>query len=264
MTFTYHPKPVVGMIHLLALPGAPRYGDSLDLVAERALLDAKALVEGGCHALMMENFGDTPFHPARIDAAVVACMTSVACEIKRHHSLPLGINILRNDGLSALAVAVAARANFIRVNVLTGARVTDQGIVQGIAYELLRDRKRLGAQNIQILADVDVKHSAALAPRPISDEVQDLIKRGMADAVIVSGSGTGAAVDLNKLAEVKKSAGQSPVLIGSGATKETIASLALHASGFIVGSAFKADGDPTKAVELKKVQEFMASYRRLS
>ncbi|MEN9834627.1 MAG: putative sgc region protein SgcQ [Pseudomonadota bacterium] len=256
-------KPIIGMIHLGALPGAPRAHSGFDEVVGRALEDAETLAAGGCHALMMENFGDIPFLPGRVSATVVAAMTKVAVEVKRKVTLPLGINVLRNDGVSALAVALAAGADFIRVNVLTGARVTDQGVIGGIADVLLREQAATGANKVRILADVDVKHSAPLAARPLADEVKDTILRGLADAVIVSGSGTGAAVDINKLKLVRDAAQRAPVLIGSGVSLDTIEGLMPYASGFIVGTSLKKDGRPENKVELKRVQELLARHKAL-
>lgn len=253
-------KPIIGMVHLAPLPGAPLATDTIDMVIERALADAQALAAGGCHALMMENFGDVPFFPGRVPATVVAAMTRVAVEIKRQTRLPLGINVLRNDGLSALAIAVASGAEFIRVNVLTGARVTDQGVIQGIAHDLLRERAQLGAESVAILADVDVKHSAPLAARPLADEVKDAIVRGLADGLVVSGAGTGAATDPAKVAEVKRASGSHPVFIGSGVTAETLKALKQHADGFIVGTALKVDGRPTSAVDVAKVKALLAAH----
>ncbi len=256
-------KPIIGMIHLGALPGAPRAHSGFDEVVGRALEDAETLAAGGCHALMMENFGDIPFLPGRVSATVVAAMTKVAVEVKRKVTLPLGINVLRNDGVSALAIALAAGADFIRVNVLTGARVTDQGVIGGIADVLLREQAATGANKVRILADVDVKHSAPLAARPLADEVKDTILRGLADAVIVSGSGTGAAVDINKLKLVRDAAQRAPVLIGSGVSLDTIEGLMPYASGFIVGTSLKKDGRPENKVELKRVQELLARHKAL-
>jgi membrane complex biogenesis BtpA family protein len=213
---------------------------------------------------MLENFGDAPFYPDDVPPGVIAAMTRVALEVRRAFSGVLGINVLRNDGRAALAIAAAVGAQMIRVNVLTGARVTDQGLVVGRAHELLRERRALGADGIAILADVDVKHSAALAPRPIADEVKDTVGRGLADAVIVSGGGTGAAVDLTKLAAVKAAAGRTPVLIGSGATAESLAALAVSADGFIVGTALERDGIPGEVVEVERVRRVMAAQRLIS
>src|SRR5687767_9363147 len=165
-------KPVIGMLHLAALPGSPLYGGSLAAVREAVLRDTERLAEGGVNGLMIENFGDTPFFPGRVPAHVVAHLTAIAVEVRQAvPNLPLGINVLRNDGLSALAIAHAVGAAYVRVNVLCGARVADQGLLQGIAHELLRLRAELKADDIKIFADVDVKHSAPLAERPIADEV---------------------------------------------------------------------------------------------
>jgi membrane complex biogenesis BtpA family protein len=159
--------PVIGMLHLAALPGSPRNSLPLTAIRDQALRDTEALVSGGVHGLMLENFGDTPFLPGPVAAATIAQMTWLLGEIKRSFSVPCGVNVLRNDGVAALAVAAAGGGEFIRVNVLTGARVTDQGIIQGIAHDLLRERRRLQADGIQIWADVNVKHSAPLASRPV-------------------------------------------------------------------------------------------------
>jgi membrane complex biogenesis BtpA family protein len=250
-------KPVIGMVHLLPLPGSPQYAGDLRAVHEAALRDAGALAEGGVHGLMLENFGDVPFYPGRVPAYVVSHMTAIAQAVRSRFDLPLGINVLRNDGQSALAVAQAANAQFIRVNVLCGARVADQGILQGIAHDLLRDRTTLGAEGIKILADVDVKHSAPLADRPLADEIEDTIHRGLADALIITGSGTGKATALEKVRAAKSAAQSTPVFIGSGITPATISEYLPLADGFIIGSAFKQEGLATNPVEPGRVRALM-------
>ncbi len=251
-------KTVIGMLHLAALPGSPRFNGDLPAIRQRLVQDADALVNGGVHALMIENFGDVPFYPAQVPPHIVAHMTSLACDIRRRFAqVPLGINVLRNDARSALAVAQAAGAEFIRVNVLCGARVADQGILHGVAHDLLRDRAMLRADRIRIFADVDVKHSAPLANRPIADEVDDTIVRGLADALIVSGAGTGKATELGKVKSVKASAGRIPVFVGSGITTESIGNYLPYVDGFIVGSAFKEDGIASQPVEIERVHSLM-------
>jgi uncharacterized protein len=251
-------KVVIGMLHLPALPGSPGFGGDIRTVRDAMLRDADLLIAGGVRSLMLENFGDIPFYPGRVPVSVTAHMTALAIEIrKRFAGISLGINVLRNDGLSALAIADASQANFIRVNVLCGARVTDQGILQGIAHDLLRERAQIKAGAIRILADVDVKHSAALASRSIMDETEDTIHRGLADAVIVSGSGTGKPTDLAKVRAVKTAAGSTPVYVGSGVTAETLGSFLPYADGFVVGTAFKTDGIATGAVDADRVSAFM-------
>jgi membrane complex biogenesis BtpA family protein len=224
--------------------------------------DAAALVEGGVDGLMLENFGDTPFYPERVPPEVVACMTRVAREVRQRFDAPLGVNVLRNDGCAAIAVAHAAGAAFVRVNVLCGARLTDQGLIHGVAHGLLRQRALLNATDIRILADVNVKHSVPLGPpQPVRQEVTDVIERGGADAVIVSGAGTGEATDAAELAEVKEAAGQTPVLVGSGVTAETIRALLAHADGAIVGTWLKVDSVTTNPIDPKRVAELMAAVR---
>ena len=253
-------KPVIGMLHLAPLPASPLYGGSLSAVREAVLRDAHLLAEGGVHGLMIENFGDTPFFPGRVPAHVVAHMTAIAADVRRAvPDLPLGINVLRNDGLSALAVAHAVGAEYIRVNVLCGARVADQGLLQGIAHDLLRLRAELKAQAIKIFADVDVKHSAPLAQRPVADEVDDTLHRGLANALIVSGAGTGKPTDPEEVKLVKSAAKAAPVLLGSGAVPQTLPALSPHADGFIVGTYFKMDGGSTNAVDPKRVKQLLAA-----
>jgi membrane complex biogenesis BtpA family protein len=248
-------KPIIGMLHAPPLPGAPRYAGSWPDILNHVLWDADELVSGGIHGLILENYGDAPFFPRRVPPHVTASLTALAVAVKTRFNVPLGINVLRNDGQSALGIAVAAGAQFIRVNVLCGARVTDQGLIEAVAYDLLRERRALGADSIRILADVNVKHSAPLAPRSVADEVEDLLTRGGADAVIVTGAATGQAVDLVELQQVQQAvAGRAPVLVGSGVCASNIASLRPYADAFIVGSSLKHDSRPENPVDAQRVK----------
>jgi membrane complex biogenesis BtpA family protein len=231
-------------------------------VVAAAVRDAEGLAEGGVDAVMVENFCDVPFYPRRVPAVTVAAMTAALAEVRRRVSLPLGVNVLRNDGCSAMAIAATVGAGFIRVNVLVGARVTDQGLINGIAHDLLRLRRQCAADSVRILADVNVKHSAPTAARPLEDEVRDLIHRGGADAVIVSGRGTGQRTDVSELATVKAAAGECPVIVGSGVRAETVRDYHAHADGFIVGTALKHGGDVAAPVDADRVRQFMAALGR--
>lgn len=254
---------LIGMLHVPPLPGSPQATLSYSAIRDFVMRDAEALVEGGITNLMIENFGDTPFFPGTVPAHTVAHLTAIAHEVaSRFPNAEIGLNVLRNDGCSALAIAAASGASFIRVNVLCGARLTDQGIIQGIAHDLLRLRKNLAAEDVAILADVDVKHSAALAERPLADEIEDAIKRGHADAIIVSGNATGASVDVRQLTEAVAIAGSTPVIIGSGATADSISDFRDQAAGFIVGTAVKSGGDVHKPVDPARVREVVSSIGR--
>lgn len=255
--------PVVGMVHLPPLPGSPGYrGDWLGLIAA-AVRDAKALAAGGIDGIMIENFGDVPFYKDQVPAETVAATTRAAGAVRDAVDVPIGINVLRNDGLSALGVAVAVDASFIRVNVLSGAAVTDQGVIEGRAAEIARLRQRLAAQSIRVFADVRVKHAAPLAERPIDDEVEELLHRAGADAVIASGTGTGKPTDLEHLACVKQAAGKSAVFVGSGAGLESAAELLGVADGLIVGTALKEAGRVDRPVDPKRVEALIQLVRGL-
>jgi membrane complex biogenesis BtpA family protein len=253
---------LVGVIHLPPLVGSPRASLSARECAQRAAEDARVLADAGFDLAMVENFGDAPFFAGSVPAATVAAMTACA-EAIRHAvpALPLGINVLRNDADSALAIAVATGARCIRVNVLTGARVTDQGIIEGKAASLFRARRALGAESVEIWADVDVKHSAPLAPRALPQEVADLVSRSLAAAVLVTGEGTGKTVDLPKLAQVHAATrGRVPVLVASGATTESLPALARSCDGVIVGSTLRADGVAGGAIDPARAAMFSRAF----
>ena len=245
------------MVHLPALPGSPMYAGSFDRVLDAAAADATALAEGGADAIMMENFFDVPFFKDGVPPSTIASMTAAAGRVKEAApDLPIGINVLRNDGRAAIAIAAAVGAEFVRINVLTAARVTDQGIIEGDAANVLRDRAMLRADHVQIWADVDVKHSAPLAKRPMAEEIADTLHRGRASALIVSGGGTGQATDADHVRDVVEASGTAPVFIGSGATAETVGDFP-GAAGFIVGTSLKDTPHlPTGRVRADKVAAF--------
>ncbi len=221
-----------------------------------AFRDAAALSEGGVDALLIENYGDTPFFPRRTPPHTLAIIATIAAEIRSRYALPLGINVLRNDGMGAIAIASAVEAAFIRVNVYTGARLTDQGIIQGEAHRLLRYRSQL-ASRVCVFADVAVKHSAPIAERPLSAEVEDTVSRGRADAIIVSGIATGQQTAVADLEEAKLAAGSAPVFAGSGITVGNVADIPRIADGIIVGTALKEGGVTANPVDPSRVREFM-------
>lgn len=252
-------KRLVGVIHLPPLPGSPRSTESAAACAKLAGADARILAEAGYDAIIVENFGDTPFFATKVPPITIAAMTACALAAKEAGAL-LGINVLRNDAEAALAVAIATEAAFVRINVHTGARVTDQGLVQGEAATTLRMRRALGS-DVAIWADVDVKHSAPLGPaRPLVQEVEDLTKRGMAEVVLVTGEGTGKGVDHEKLAAVKR-ATDKPVLVASGATLDTLAALSKISDGVIVGSALRKGGIPGGPIDRDLAKRFADAFR---
>lgn len=259
-------RPVVGMVHLAPLPGAPGYDDGdRPAVREAALRDLRRLDAGGVDAVMVENFGDAPFYADDVPKHVVASMAALVRDLRRETDLPLGVNVLRNDAEAAVSVAAAAGADFVRVNVHAGARLTDQGVVEGQAAETVRLRGRLDAADVSILADVDVKHSAALAERPLGEAVAELLERGHADGVVASGAGTGHETDrdhLRAVVDARDDLGvDAPVFVGSGVTQETVTETLALADGAIVGTALKEHGETTAPVDEARVRELVDAAR---
>ncbi|MFB6266673.1 MAG: BtpA/SgcQ family protein [Halodesulfurarchaeum sp.] len=252
---------VIGMVHLDPLPGSPRHGETREAIRERALSDARTLEEEGVDGVLMENFGDTPYHPDSVPKHVVAELTAIGRALQDALTVPLGVNVLRNDAVAALSVAAAVEADFIRVNVHTGVRVTDQGILEGSAHETLRLRDRLSA-DVDIWADVDVKHSTAIGDRPLSERIDDLVTRGLADAVIVSGSRTGSPPSTDTLSEARAALGDPgtvPLVVGSGVTPETARPLLDIADGAIVGTSLEEGGDPGSPVSPERVSALLSA-----
>ena len=250
-------SPVVGMVHLPPLPGSPGFDGDRDRIDERALADARALAEGGADAVLVENFGDAPFYPDDVPKHVVASMTAAVRRVCDAVSLPVGVNVLRNDAAAAVSVAAATGADFVRVNVHSGAAVTDQGVIEGTAHETVRLRERLDA-DVSILADVDVKHAAALGDRPVAERVRDVVERERADGVVVSGAGTGEPTPEERLREAREALASldrdAPLFVGSGVTAETAAATLSAADGAIVGTAMKEGGETTAPVDPDRVR----------
>src|SRR5215468_7306664 len=247
--------PIIGCVHLMALPGAPLYGGSMSAVYDKAIEEAGILLDGGVDGLIIENFRDTPYYPKRVPVETVAALSAVARELKRRVVCPIGLNVLRNDGEAALAIATAVGASFIRVNVHCGAVVSEQGIIEGAAHETLRLRSALRS-GVLIFADIAVKHARPLVDRGLVTETKDVVERGCADAVIVSGERTGSETPAKVVQEVRR-ATKAPLLIGSGATPENIGTIFDSVNGMIVGSYFKNAGQANNFVEPLRVKAFM-------
>ncbi len=232
---------LIGVVHLEALPGAPRNRFSIEEIEALAVRDAEAWETGGADRVLIENFGDTPFFPGRVPPETVAAMSRIGVAVGRAIGLRIGFNVLRNDAEAALALCEACGGSFLRVNVLTHAYVTDQGILSGRAHLLARKRKELGS-TATIFADILVKHAAPLAPLDIAPAARDLLARGGADALIITGTGTGQPTDPAFARTVRDAIGPAEKLyVGSGTTPDTAGALLPFVDGFIVGTYAKRD-----------------------
>ena len=252
--------PVVGMVHLPPLSGAPDFDGDRAAIRDRALEDARRLEAGGIDGLIVENFGDAPFYPDDVPKHVVAEMTALVTGLTNAVDVPVGVNVLRNDADAALSIAAATNADFVRINVHVGTAATDQGVLEGQAHDTLRLREQLDA-DVAILADVHVKHATPVGETAIEQTALETAERGRADGVVVSGVGTGSETALEDVERVSSALGETatddptPVFVGSGVTSETVGDcLEAGANGVIVGTATKEGGETTNPVSLERVE----------
>ncbi len=253
-------RPVIGVVHLSPLPTSARWQGKLQEVIARAEQEATALAAGGVDGIIIENFFDAPFTKDCVDPAVVSSMTLIVDRLKGMVMLPIGINVLRNDAKSAMAIATCTDVQFIRVNVLTGIMATDQGLIEGKAHELLKYRRELGSK-VAILADVLVKHARPLSTPNLTTAVKDTIERGLADGVILSGWATGSPPTQEDLELASAAAGDTPVFIGSGANWENVAQLMQAADGVIVSSSLKRYGKISETIDPIRVSQFVEAAK---
>ena len=253
--------PLIGVVHLGPLPGSPRYGGSLEPIIDAARRDALAYAAGRASGLIVENFHDVPFHRSRVEPTVVAAMTLAVEAVRRTVPLPLGVNVLRNDATSALAIAAVTGCGFIRVNMHSGAFVADQGIIQSAADETLRTRAALRAEAVGIWADVLVKHAAPLAAIDLVDAAEDLLLRELAEALIVTGRATGKPADPEDVRVLRERFPAAPIYVGSGVTPELAPRFLPAATGFIVGSWVKEDGQIEPPVDAAPVPRLLTALQ---
>ncbi len=233
---------------------------ALDHIIERAARDASMLQDAGFDAVVVENFGDAPFHAMSVEPHTVASMAQCVHAVVGACRVPVCVNVLRNDAIAALAVAATTGAQAIRVNVHLGVYAADQGMIEGRAAETLQYRQRLGA-DLAIWADVHVKHAQPLSQPDIALAAEELVDRGRADAIIVSGSTTGRSADLDDLRRVKGAVPQCPVFVGSGVTAENVREYLELCNGVIVGSDLKRDGKASNPLDADRVKHFVKSAR---
>lgn len=248
------------MVHLGPLPGSPGFFGDFDAVVADAATDATLLAEAGFDGVMVENFGDAPFFASDAPKVTVAALTTAVNAVYEASRLRVGVNVLRNDGLAALAVAAATPATFIRINVLSGTMYTDQGPIVGEAAEVARLRSQI-CPDVAIMADVFVKHATPPQGLTLVAATDDLVERAGADAVVVSGRGTGSSTDLDQLRAVTERS-RLPVYLGSGVTMDNVTSMLALADGAIVGTSIKIDGVSTNSVDLDAAKAFIRAAKQ--
>jgi len=256
-------KAVIGVIHCLPLPGSPGYdGEAPEVIVAHAVEEAQRYERGGVHGLIVENHGDIPFSkPEDLGPETAALMAVIVHRVRCAVALPVGVNVLANGVIQALAVAWSAGGTFVRVNQWTNAYVANEGIIEGPAASATRYRARLRAQGVKVFADVHVKHGshAIVADRSLAELTRDA-EFFDADAVIATGHRTGDAADLQEASTIAGST-SLPLLIGSGVTPENAGDLLRVADGLIVASSLKEEGVWWTPVSERRVSEFMTAVR---
>jgi membrane complex biogenesis BtpA family protein len=255
-------KPVIGMVHLWPLPGSPGYaGHGIDDILDHAQRDADALLEGGADGLIVENMWDLPYYVATdVEIEAVVAQGVAARKIKEMAGVPVGVNVIHNGWQAELSIAVAAGLDFMRVCILTGARLWDTGDFDGgCAAELLRRRKALGAEHIKLFADVDKKHSVPFPGIDLETHIE-WTEFYRPDALIVSGRMTGDAPDVEKVRRAKEAATR-PILMGSGTTAANIGAFLQYADGAIVGTSLKIDGVMENPIDPARVRRYVDAVK---
>lgn len=257
-------KPIIGVIHLRPLPGAPRYdGEPMADIYAAAAEDARRLTDGGVDGIIVENASDLPFaRPEAIGPETVAALTAACVHVRQTTRLPIGITLVANAAIPALAVAKATGARWVRVNQWANAYVANEGLLDGPAGQAMRYRSAVHARDVFVIADVHVKFGAhaITADRDIEEQTRDL-EFFDADAVIVTGQRTGSPTQLAHVQRVKR-ATSLPVLVGSGLEADSAFELLSVADGAIVGSALKGDGRWWNPVDQRRVEALMQQVER--
>ncbi len=254
------PKPVIAMIHTGPSPGVPGCC-GVQCAVERAVAEARLFAELGVDGLVVENMHDFPcVHERDFGPEVAAFMTRVACSVKRHVGrMPVGVQVLFQGNRTAIAVAHASGCDFIRAEGWTHAHVSDKGIAEACAGDVLRYRKAIGADRIPVLADVQKKHASHTwtADLTIAD-LASSTQQHRADALVVTGTTTGSAPLRDELVEVSEATGL-PIFIGSGLNADNFTDYVDLADGFIIGSAFKENGDWSAPVCETRVRQLVGA-----
>ncbi|MBI2300114.1 MAG: BtpA/SgcQ family protein [Armatimonadetes bacterium] len=245
-------QPVGGVGALGGLPGSRGYSTDLGAVRRRAVDEARVLADGGCDAVLVENSGDAPFTRDQVGPEIVAAMTWLVSAVVDAVVVPVGVSVLRNDAVAAVAVASVAEARFVRVPVHVGVMVTEQGLVEGRAPETLRFRTAIGS-DVAVFADVHVRHANPMGDDELKQTASDAYFRGLANALVVTCE-PNQACDLRQARILRRAIPDAPLLAGSGVHAGNARELLDVYDGLVVGDAFHESGDPARPLERERVR----------
>ncbi|MCY3878183.1 MAG: BtpA/SgcQ family protein [Rhodobacteraceae bacterium] len=250
-------KPVIGMVHIGALPGAPLHDSAggMEGLVEAARADLRALTAAGFDAVMFGNENDRPYE-FDVDSASIAGMAHIIGRLRDDITVPFGVNVLW-DPMATIALGAATGAAFVR-EIFTGQYASDMGSWTPDAGQAMRYRSRLGRSDMLMLYNISAEFAHSLDTRPLAERARSVVFSSIPDAVLVSGPMTGEAAPLETLRSVKAALPGIPVMANTGVRHETVGDVLDVADGCIVGSALKAGGDTWNPVDPERAHDFMA------
>lgn len=254
-------KPIIGMVHLLPLPGSPGFAGSLEDIYTRAEWEIDILYKAGVDGMIIENLGDEPYLIGEPSAEQLAIMAAVTYQARRSTAMPVGVNVQFNAWQAEIGLAYGCMADFVRVEVFVDTVLMAQGSVQPCAAQITRYRKALNAQGVHLFADIQTKYTRNVLAQSLGVSARDAEAAG-ADALIVTGAGTGMATPLEAVTEARQ-ASALPLLVGSGTHSGNVAEVLQHADGVIIGSALKEDGRAENKVSLERATAFMQQVKTI-
>ncbi|MEO1261141.1 MAG: BtpA/SgcQ family protein [Bacteroidota bacterium] len=262
-TIFHTPKPIVGMVHLRALPGTPKYENNINAIIIKAVEEALVYQKAGVNGLLIENMHDVPYLKNEVGPEISSLMTIIGYEIKNKTQLPCGVQVLSSANEAALAIAHSAGLDFIRAEGFVFGHLADEGYVDSCAGGLLRYRKKIGAESVAIFTDIKKKHSShALTADVNIVETAKAAEYFLSEGLIITGSSTGQTPDLDEIRLVKENV-NIPVLIGSGINLENIKNYWPVCDAMIVGSHFKKNNFWANELDAEKIFQFMMKVNEL-
>lgn len=250
-------KPVIGMVHVHALPGTPKHKFETSLIIDKALEEAKVYKSAGIDSIMIENMHDIPYLKGGVGHEVSSLMALIAYLIKQETNLPIGIQILAGANKEALAVAKASAIDYIRAEGFVFAHTADEGIIEAQAGELLRYRKNIDAASVAIFTDIKKKHSSHAITQDVSLlDTAEAARFFLSDGVIITGNHTGEAASVNELKTLKERL-DFPVIVGSGITQDNVSGYFPICDAMIIGSYFKEQGYWENELSYERITNFM-------
>lgn len=250
----------MGMVHTQPLPGSFRNTKDIEEIVKLAVADAVTLEKAGFDVVIVENVNDSPYDSKDpLPDYKIAALARICTEVKNAVKIPVGIDACGNQ-LAGLDIAMMTGLEFIRLSNLVDIRVSNRGIVMPCGGDAVLHRKAIGADNVAIFADIQVKHTYPLLEGISLEQSASWAVGSGADVIIVTGAETGMETDAGALERVKKVV-KVPVIAGSGVSKENVKEQYSVCDGAIIGSSLKQKKNLMNPIDYELAVEFMKAAR---